>query len=148
MKNQITLLLLLLFITLVAKGQSTNNKIEREELIKADKAWSLAAKTNDMEKLWSFWENDAIILISADMTIKGIDQIKRFTTQARTDPNFEISWEVQGAEVSEKADMGYTFGIGKVQRTTSAGEIISTTKPYLNVWKKQSDGTWKCIIEN
>ncbi len=148
MKNQITLLFLLLFITLVAKGQSTNIKIEQEELIKADKAWSLAAKTNDMEKLWSFWENDAIILMSADMTIKGIDQIKGFTTQARTDPNFEISWEVQGAEVSEKADMGYTFGIGKVQRTSSTGEIISTTKPYLSVWKKQSDGTWKCIIEN
>jgi ketosteroid isomerase-like protein len=148
MKNRIALLVLLLFMTLLAKGQSINNKIEQEELIKADRAWSLAAKTNDMEKLWSFWENDAIILMSADMTIKGIDQIKRFTTQARTDPNFEISWEVQGAEVSEKADIGYTFGIGKVQRTSGTGETISTTKPYLTVWKKQSDGTWKCIIEN
>ena len=148
MKNHITLLLLLLFTTLVATGQSINTKTEKEELIKADKAWSLAAKTNDMEKLWSFWEDEAIMLMSADMTIKGIDQIKKFTTQARTDPNFEISWEVQGAEVSEKADMGYTFGIGKVQRTSSTGELISSTKPYLIVWRKQSDGTWKCIIEN
>ncbi len=122
--------------------------MEKEELIKADKAWSLAAKTNDMEKLWSFWEDEAIMLMSADMTLKGIEQIKRFTTQARTDPSFEISWEVQGAEVSEKADMGYTFGIGKMQRTSSTGELISTTKPYLIVWRKQSDGTWKCIIEN
>ena len=147
MKNQITLSLILLCITLVAKGQSTKNKIEQEELIKADKAWSLAAKTNDMEKLWSFWEDEGIMLMSADMTLKGIDQYKKFTTQVRTDPNFEISWEVQGAEVSEKADMGYTFGIGKVQRTSSTGELISTTKPYLIVWRKQPDGTWKCIIE-
>ncbi len=139
---------MLLFITLVAKGQSINTKIEKEELIKADKAFSLAAKTNDMEKLWSFWEDEAIILMTADMTIKGIDPIKRFTTQARTDPNFEISWEVKGAEVSEEADMGYTYGIGKVQRTSSTGELISTTEPYLIVWRKQSDGTWKCIIEN
>jgi ketosteroid isomerase-like protein len=148
MKNQFTFLLLLLLITHVTKGQSINTKMEKEELIKADKAWSLAAKTNDMEKLWSFWEDEAIMLMSADMTLKGIEQIKRFTTQARTDPNFEISWEVQGAEVSEKADMGYTFGIGKMQRTSSTGELISTTKPYLIVWRKQSDGTWKCIIEN
>jgi len=147
MKKQISLLLLL-FISMVARGQSTNNITEREELIKADKAWALAARTNDMEKLWTFWEDDAIILISADMTIKGIDQIKRFTTQSRTDPNFKIGWEVQGAEVSEEADMGYTFGIGTVQRTNSTGEIISITKPYLLVWKKQPDGTWKCIIEN
>ncbi|MGB5355390.1 MAG: DUF4440 domain-containing protein [Eudoraea sp.] len=148
MRNQISLLLLLLFVVQVAKGQSTNSKIEQEMLIRADKAWSHAAKTNDMEKLWSFWEDEAIILMSVDVTLKGIDQIKRFTTQARTDPNFEISWEVQGAEVSEKGEMGYTYGIGKVQRTNEAGELIITTKPYLTVWKKLTDGTWKCKIEN
>ena len=148
MKNQIMLLLLILIVIQVAKGQTINTKIEQENLIKADKAWSLAAKTNDMENLWSFWEDEATILISADLSIKGIDQIKGFTTQARKDPNFEISWEVQGAEVSEKADMGYTYGIGRVQRTNSAGELITMTKPYLTIWKKQSDGSWKCIIEN
>lgn len=148
MRNQISLLLLLLFVAQVVKGQSTNSKIEQEALIRADKAWSYAAKTNDMEKLWSFWEDEAIILMSVDMTLKVIDQIKRFTTQARTDPDFEISWEVQGAEVSEKADMGYTYGIGKVQRTNEAGELITIIKPYLTVWKKQTDGTWKCKIEN
>jgi ketosteroid isomerase-like protein len=148
MKNQILLLLLFLIVTPVAKGQTTNAKTEQEKLINADKAWSLAAKTNDMEKLWSFWEDEATILMSTDMTIKGIDQIKQFTTQARKDPNFEISWEVLGAEVSENADMGYTYGIGRVQRTNSTGELITMTKPYLTVWKKQSDGTWKCKIEN
>ena len=147
MKYKIALSVLLLFVTIVAKAQSIDTKIEKEELIKADKAWSLAAKTNDMEKLWSFWEDEAIMLMSSEMTLKGIDQYKKFTTQVRQDPNFEISWEVQGAEVSEKADMGYTFGLGTVQRTSSTGEVISTTQPYLVVWRKQPDGTWKCIIE-
>jgi ketosteroid isomerase-like protein len=148
MKNQIYLLLLLLFIFQVTNGQTANIKSEQEELIKTDKAWSLAASTNDMEKLWSFWEDDARILMSSDRTVKGIDQINRFTTEARKDPNFEISWEVQGAEVSENADMGYTFGIGKVVRSDSKGNPVTNTKPYLTVWRKQNDGTWKCIIEN
>ena len=147
MKKQILLLLFLLFINLLAKGQSIDTQIEKEGLMNADKAWSLAAETNDMEKLWSFWEDEAIMLMSSDMTLKGIDQYKKFTTQVRQDPNFRISWEVQGAEVSEKADMGYTFGIGTVQRTSSTGELISTTQPYLIVWRKQPDGSWKCIIE-
>ena len=145
-KNPVLLLPLVLF-TLLAKGQSNYTKLENE-LIKADKAWSHAAKTNDMEKLWSYWEEDGIILMSANMTIKGMDQIREFTTKARTDPNFEISWEVQGVEVSEEGDMGYTFGVGKVQRTSDTGKPISSTKPYLAVWKKQSDGSWKCVIEN
>ncbi|WP_445382967.1 YybH family protein [Robiginitalea sp. IMCC43444] len=148
MKIQILLILLIPFLPLVGTGQSSNIELEKELLLEADRAWSIAANTNDMERLWSFWADDAIILMSAEMTISGIDQIKRFTTQARKDPNFEISWEVQGANLSDKADMGYTFGIGNVRRTSSSGEIISTTKPYLSVWRKQLDGTWKCIIEN
>ena len=76
MKIQIALLPFLICIALMANGQSSNSEKAKEALIKADKAWSLAARTNDMEKLWSFWEDDAIILMSADLTIKGIDQIK------------------------------------------------------------------------
>ena len=59
-----------------------------------------------------------------------------------------ISWDVQGAKISEHGDMGYTFGIGSVQRTSNSGEVISITKPYLSVWKRQPDGAWKCTIEN
>ena len=148
MKIQLLLLPLFLFMTLFANGQSINIELEKEQLLEMDRAWSTAANTNDLEKLWSFWADDAIILMSADITIKGIDQIKSFTTQARKDPNFEISWEVQGSELSDNADMGFTYGIGTVRRTNSTGEIISTTKPYLSIWRKQADGTWKCVIEN
>ena len=148
MKYQIILFIILILSTGYAKAQSGDLKMERERLIEADKAWSLAANSNDMEKLWTFWTDDAKILLAVNQTIEGINEIKKFTTQSRTDPNFEISWEVMGAEVSETADMGFTYGIGKVMRTDSNGEIISMTKPYLVVWKKDSEGQWKCLIEN
>ena len=148
MKYQIILFIILILSTGYAKAQSGDLKMERERLIEADKAWSLAANSNDMEKLWTFWTDDAKILLAVNQTIEGINEIKKFTTQSRTDPNFEISWEVMGAEVSETADMGFTYGIGKVMRTDSNGEIISMTKPYLIVWKKDSEGQWKCLIEN
>lgn len=148
MKQHFKLTSVLIFIAVCVKAQTVDLAAERTELINADKAWSFAAKNNDMENLWTFWTDEAKILMSADKTIEGKDQIKNFTTQARMDPNFEISWEVIGADVSVSGDMGYTYGIGKVTRTKENGDLMTHTKPYLTVWKKQTDGTWKCVIEN
>jgi len=148
MKKTINFLVLLLSIFISGCAQTVDLETERIKLLEADKEWSKAANANDMERLWSFWTDDAKMLLSADLTVSGIDQIKKFTTQARTDPNFEISWEVQGVDISKSGKMGYTFGIGKVTRTGENDELITMANPYLIVWEKQSDGKWKCVIEN
>ena len=148
MKNKISYLVFLLSIFISACSDTVDPESERAKLLQLDREWSEAARTNNMERLWSFWTDDAKILLSADKTISGLDQIKQFTTKARTDPNFEISWEVQGVEISKSGEMGYTFGIGKVTRTGENDELITVANPYLIVWEKQSDGNWKCVIEN
>lgn len=148
MKNSINLLLLPLFVFVTNCAPTVDLETERTNLLQADKEWSEAARTNDMERLWSFWTDDAKILQSADLTITGINQIKQFTSQVRSDPNFEISWEPQGADISTSGKMGYSYGIGKITRTGKNGELITMSNPYLIVWKKQSDGNWKCVIEN
>ena len=121
---------------------------EKRALLDADKAWALAASTHDMERLWSYWTDDAKVLISADWTIDGIDQIKPFTINARKDPNFAITWSATGADISPSADMGYTYGIGSVTRSDENGNPVTQTKPYLIVWEKQRDGSWRGVIEN
>jgi len=148
MKNKISYIVFLLSIFISACSDTVDLETERAKLLQLDREWSEAARTNNMERLWRFWTDDAKILLSADKTISGLDQIKQFTTKARTDPNFEISWEVQGVDISKSGEMGYTFGIGKVTRTGENDELITVANPYLIVWEKQSDGNWKCVIEN
>lgn len=147
MKNTIYLIALPLIISISNCSPTFDLEAEKAKLLQADKEWSEAARTNDMERLWSFWTDDAKILLSTDKTISGLEQIKQFTTKARTDPNFEISWEVQGADISKSGKMGYTYGIGKVTRTGDNGEPFSMENPYLIVWEKQAGGRWKCVIE-
>jgi ketosteroid isomerase-like protein len=148
MKNTAYLIALSLIIFIANCSPTFDLESEQAKLIQADKEWSEAARTNNMERLWSFWTDDAKILLSADKTISGLEEIKQFTTKARTDPNFVLSWEVQGAEISKSGKMGYTYGIGKVTRTGESGELVSDENPYLIVWEKQLNGNWKCIIEN
>lgn len=147
MKTPINLLVLMMLLYLISCSPKVDLENERIKLLQADKEWSDAANSNDMERLWSFWLEDSKMLLSANKTLNGLSQIKEFTTQVRTDPNFEISWEAQGADISASGEMGYTYGVGKVTRTGENGEPITITNPYLVVWKKQPDGQWKGVIE-
>jgi len=148
MKHTITLISLLLIMFFSNCSSTFDLKTEQANLLQADREWSEAARTNDMERLWSFWTDDAKILLSADKTLSGLEEIKQFTTNVRTDPNFELKWEAKGADISESGKMGYTYGIGKVTRTGEDGKSISIESPYLIVWEKQPNGSWKCVIEN
>jgi ketosteroid isomerase-like protein len=120
----------------------------RQTLLIVDRDWATAAKANDMETIWSYWTEDAMLLISPQITIKGKDQIKNFTTQSRKDPNFQISWETRGAKVYPSADMGYTYGVATRTITGDSGQLITESKSYLRVWERTSKGTWKCVIGN
>lgn len=139
-------LIVLLFLT--SCSSKVDIEVEKTKLLQTDQDWVAAAKAGDFEKLWTFWDYDAIILLSADKKIQGMNEIKEFTKRSRTDPNFQINWKVEGADISSSGDLGYAYGSGSVTRTDENGEPITVTNPYLVVWKKQTDGTWKCVIEN
>jgi ketosteroid isomerase-like protein len=148
MINKIYLIALTSIIFVSGCSPTLDPEAERAKLLQADKEWSEAARTDNMERLWSFWTDDAKILLTSDRTISGMEQIKQFTTKVRTDPNFKVSWKAQGASISRSGEMGYTYGIGKVTRTGENGKPSSVEKPYLIVWERQTDGNWKCVIEN
>jgi ketosteroid isomerase-like protein len=120
---------------------------EYQTMIKADRDWSAAASSKNMETLWPFWTDDALILLTPEKTLRGIEQIKAFTVASRKDPNFEISWEIEGGEVSPSGEFGYTYGVGRVTRTGEDGKPFTSVNPYLIVWEKQPDGRWKCVVE-
>jgi ketosteroid isomerase-like protein len=156
MKNQI-LLIIISALTLMSykysngqlsKLQGNDPELARKTLLKADRDWARAASTGDLKLAWSFWSEDALILVTPDYTVTGKQQIKEFTSRNRKDPNFQIGWEPTDAMVSKSGDMGYTYGIGSVTRTDEKGKPITVTKPYLVVWEKDDEGKWKCVIEN
>ncbi len=136
--------------TMEADRQGVANGTEPliKELLKADRVCANAAKNSDMETLWNCWDDEAVMLMSTELHVVGIGEIKSFTTQARTDPNFQIHWSPIAAYVSPSGDMGYTYGTGTVTRTASHGELVKLTQPYLSVWKKCDDNQWRIAIEN
>ncbi|MEJ2613933.1 MAG: DUF4440 domain-containing protein, partial [Ignavibacteriaceae bacterium] len=61
-------------------------------------------------------------------------------------PGFTLSWEPTKTEVAASADLGYTSGTFQVSMNYAEGSVTNSGN-YVCVWKKQKDGSWKCVVE-
>jgi ketosteroid isomerase-like protein len=61
--------------------------------------------------------------------------------------HYVLQWEPRKAEVSTSGDLGYTWGTYALTTEDAAGQTKTSYGKYLDVWKKQSDGSWKVLID-
>jgi ketosteroid isomerase-like protein len=149
MKN---LLILVLVMSLVAscnlvlkKPAEPEVNVETEqhlqEMVETDKAFSAASEKNGMKKAFlEYIADDAVLLRPGFLPIIEGDVIRFLNAQE--DTSFTMTWEPKGADVSSSGDMGFTYGVYKV---ATADTTLQGT--YLNVWRKQDDGTWKFVVD-
>jgi hypothetical protein len=63
----------------------------------------------------------------------------------QNDTSYTLTWQPHNAVVSLAADFGYTYGIYSLQPKTIDTILYGT---YVNIWKKQSDGSWKFVLDS
>ena len=50
-------------------------------------------------------------------------------------------------EVARSGDLAYVTGTYELSETDAKGKPMTDKGKYLEVWKKQVDGNWKCVID-
>lgn len=123
--------------------QEVNVETEQrlQEMVETDKAFSAASEKNGMKKAFlEYIADDAVLLRPGFLPIVEGDVIRFLNAQE--DTSFTMTWEPKGADISASGDLGFTYGVYKV---ATADTTIQGT--YLNVWRKQEDGTWKFVVD-
>jgi uncharacterized protein (TIGR02246 family) len=120
---------------------------KEETAIRAtDAEWLATAKTRDAEKAASFWSDDATLIFPGGPPITGKKAILDYVTKSFSDPDFSITFSTDKVVVASSGDMAYETGSDVI--TFRAGKKVITTKNNgVVVWKKQSDGKWKAVID-
>ncbi|MCH7987489.1 MAG: DUF4440 domain-containing protein, partial [Acidobacteria bacterium] len=77
--------------------------------------------------------------------VTGKEAIRKLFAELFASPGFEIDWEVTRVEVSRAGDLGYVVGTHKVTVNDAEGNPVTDRGKWIAIWKKQADGTWKCI---
>ena len=145
MEKQI--IIALMMITFISCKQNVDTKAEGEKLMQVSRDWSKSAQTNDVEKTLSYWADDAIVISSGQPTLHGKKEIRQMVEVSFKSPGFKISWEPESAEISKNGDMGYLIEHDDMTMNDSTGKAVTQQYKSLTIWKKQTDGSWKNVVD-
>jgi len=112
-----------------------------------DEQWSATAAKNDLDGTVAFYSDDAVLLPPNAPMAKDQKSIRE-SWAGLLGPNTAVSWKVSKVEVAKSGEIGYLYGTYQLSiKNPTGGPAISDTGKLLEVWKKQSDGKWKCIVD-
>jgi ketosteroid isomerase-like protein len=119
----------------------------REALMNTSRDWAAATASGDLERALAYWTDDAIVLPPDQPALVGKAAIRAYVQQAVSTPGFSITWEPELAVVSENGDMGYMVERNKVTFNDAAGALQTQFGKAVTVWRLQTDGRWKCVVD-
>lgn len=117
------------------------------EILRVDAEWSRAAQSRDLDRILSFWAEDAIVYPPGAPALVGKAAIREYVAKSLQISGFAISWKTEHAVVSKSGDMAYATGTNRVTFPGPDGKPITVEGKAVTVWRKQTDGSWKCVID-
>ncbi|HET9744247.1 MAG TPA: SgcJ/EcaC family oxidoreductase [Chitinophagaceae bacterium] len=124
-----------------------DKKAEGEKVMQLSKEWSQAASAGDVEKIVSYWAEDAVVMSAGQPVLNGKQAIRKMVDDSYKMPGFRISWQPQSVVVSESGDMAYLIENSQISFTDSTGKPITTNNKAVSIWRKQGDGSWKNAVD-
>lgn len=116
---------------------------ETQTLFNTDVAFAEASKSHGAPEAFRMYlAEDGLGFPSGSHVVRGRDAMYERMSVNTTGM---LLWKPQHAEVAQSGDFGYTWG---TYTYTLPGEAnpVGYGK-YINVWRKQADGTWKVIAD-
>ena len=109
--------------------------------------WSKLAATDSVEKTLGYWAEDAVIMSPGQPPVKGKKAIREMIEATSKIPGFKISWEPLSVFMCESGDLAYMIERNKISVNDSAGNPITEYNKVVTIWRKESDGAWKNIVD-
>jgi len=109
-----------------------------------DAQWSKAAAAKDLEQTVAYYSDDAIVLPPNTASATTREAIRNAWKDMLASPGFVITWKPIRVELGKPADLAWVSGTYEVTMNDPTGKPIHDRGKYLEVWKRQPDGNWKC----
>jgi ketosteroid isomerase-like protein len=130
-------------------GKSENDFAEeRARLLHRDAEWALAASEGrDLERILSFWTDDAIVLPPALPAIIGKAALRQYVQSTLQIPGFRITWSTETAVLSPDGQFAYLLGNNAVTMNGLDGASVTVKGRAVTIWRRGTDGEWRCAVD-
>ncbi len=116
---------------------------EADRLLQADRDFAaLSLSRGAPEAFYQWLDEQGMQLPASGEPVLGRDDVRASLAQG---PPTILSWEPRYAEVLSD-DWGWTWGVWQAHEPGAGGRRIGQGK-YVNLWKKQPDGSWKVRLD-
>jgi ketosteroid isomerase-like protein len=100
---------------------------EAERLLKRDAEWAaLASEGRDIDRILSYWTDDAVVLAPGFPPIIGKVALRGYVENSLRIPGFEISWKSSEVHFSPDLKLAYMFSENTVTMNEPDGTPLTT----------------------
>jgi uncharacterized protein (TIGR02246 family) len=150
MRTALSLLLITsaFLTTSCAPSAPVDNRAADAAAIQAlDEQWSATAARQDLTGTVAFYADDAVLL-PPNAPIATDRKSIRESWAAILVQGSAVSWKVFKAEVAKSGELGYLYGRYETSiKDPKGGPPVLDTGKLVEIWKKQADGKWRCIVD-
>ena len=141
--------LLLLILALDSCSQRDfDSKTEGEKLLRRDAEWAeLATAGKDVEKVLSYWTEDAVLIFPGQPVLEGKAAIRTYVTASFNTPGFKIHWVSQRPVFSPDGKFAYMRGTDELTLPGPNGSIMTIHLRGISVWRLDPDKQWRCVVD-
>jgi ketosteroid isomerase-like protein len=121
---------------------------EKARLLRRDAEWVLAASEGrDIERILSFWTDDAVVLPPGLPAIIGKAALRQYVESSLQVPGFRITWSTDEAVLSPDGKFAYLLGNNAVTMDHPTGAPVTTKGRAVTIWQRGTDGEWRCAVD-
>jgi uncharacterized protein (TIGR02246 family) len=145
MLMRLKLVTAVLILVPVAMAQANAKKSsDAENRIRAlDSEWSQAAQSKDVDKMVSYYSDDASAFPFNAPIATGKEQIRQLWLALMAKPGFSLSFAPTKIDVAKSNDLAYEAGTFELKMNDAQNNPTTTNGKYVVCWKKSAKGEWK-----
>ncbi|MGO9039017.1 MAG: YybH family protein [Steroidobacteraceae bacterium] len=126
---------------------TANLETESQAIQAEANAWFEAIAKKDLEKTLSFYAADAQYLSAGRPAASTADERRRLWMEDFATPGFSSDETTAKIEVAGSGDLAYQRGTYVLGAEDGQGKATKSPGKFVVVWRKQSDGKWKAIVD-
>jgi ketosteroid isomerase-like protein len=119
-----------------------------QRLLKQDAEWAdLASAGKDIDRIVSYWSDDAVVIPQGQPTVEGKAAIRAFVATSLQTPGFTIHWVSDKVTFSPDGKLAYLRSTNEMTVPGPTGTSITVPGRGISIWRLEPDGQWRCVVD-
>ena len=121
---------------------------ESQKLLQRDADWAnFASAGKDVDRIVSYWSDDAIVIPQGQPVVEGKAAIRAFVASSLKIPGFSIHWVSERVTFSPDGKLAYMHGRNTMTVPGANGALVTLAGRGVTIWRLEPDGQWRCVVD-